>query len=389
MSLQRSLARWVQAGLIDSETAARIAGHEASLHKPVAQYAMGSLGAATLALGLISVVASNWDAIPASVKLGSDLLLLCALAWGVYTTERAQHGFLREILVALLYGGVLASLGLVGQVYQTGTPLYQALLVWSVSTAPLMLLVRTRFVAGLWLSGLASTHGMAFDAWFDVLKLRLGPNSPAVFNTVVCLCFVSPLLYAFVSRVPWLKRARPEVSRVFNDGAWATIFLAGFFAQFIWYTEIRAEETLSWAVFVLLTLALGSAALMPKLYLEWPRKAQYAASGLILLACLSLVFATSFARPALDYVGALLQIGWLFVVAFGLFFAEHRRAFHATTGFIALRVLVVYFEVFGSLLSTGMALISGGILTLGLAWFWRKKSSALTQHMQTGGGHGE
>ena len=53
MSLQRSLSRWVQAGLIDAETAQRIEAHEASLQRPVAQYAMVGLGAATLALGLI------------------------------------------------------------------------------------------------------------------------------------------------------------------------------------------------------------------------------------------------------------------------------------------------------------------------------------------------
>jgi uncharacterized membrane protein len=35
--------------------------------------------------------------------------------------------------------------------------------------------------------------------------------------------------------------------------------------------------------------------------------------------------------------------------------------------------LIVYFEVFGSLLDTGLGLVTGGLLTLLLIWFWARK----------------
>ena len=44
----------------------------------------------------------------------------------------------------------------------------------------------------------------------------------------------------------------------------------------------------------------------------------------------------------------------------------------AATALLALRLLIIYFEVFGTLLSTGIGLISGGLLTLGLAWLWSR-----------------
>ena len=40
-------------------------------------------------------------------------------------------------------------------------------------------------------------------------------------------------------------------------------------------------------------------------------------------------------------------------------------------------MLGVYIEVFGSMLETGLGLIVGGILTIGLTWFWLRKSRGL------------
>ena len=51
--------------------------------------------------------------------------------------------------------------------------------------------------------------------------------------------------------------------------------------------------------------------------------------------------------------------------------------FNLLTALIALRVLGIYFEVFGSLLSTGVGLITGGLLTLLIGWLWRRKTGDL------------
>jgi uncharacterized membrane protein len=46
---------------------------------------------------------------------------------------------------------------------------------------------------------------------------------------------------------------------------------------------------------------------------------------------------------------------------------------HLATGVIGLRLLVIYFEVFGSLLDTGVGLVLGGLLTLLVTWIWARK----------------
>jgi hypothetical protein len=68
MSLGGKLERWQREGVIDAETAARIAAFEARQRRPIALYAMAVLGAGTVALGIVSIVAANWDAIPARVS---------------------------------------------------------------------------------------------------------------------------------------------------------------------------------------------------------------------------------------------------------------------------------------------------------------------------------
>lgn len=386
MKLARQLARWKDAGLIDAQAAEKIAAFEARAERPFVWYALGVLGAGTLALGVISVVASNWQAIPAGVKLALDVMLLSGLACATYVAQARGRTFATEVLVMLLYGGALASLGLIGQIYQTGTPLYQALLVWSFSTAPMMLLGRTRLLANVWLLGLASTHGMAFEALFDALSQRW--DAATFRNIAAVLCFVSPLMYAGLARAPWLLRERAELSRAFTEAAWLAIAGAGLMVQFLWYTSLTSSETLSWGLLVNLGFAVASAWSIPARYADWPKAAQHAASGLLIACALSLALATGFARGALSYVGALVQVGVLALVAYGLYALGLRKAFQTCTALIGLRLLVVYFEAFGSLLDTGMALMSGGLLTLFLAHVWRTRVLALGKGEEDARRHG-
>jgi uncharacterized membrane protein len=65
------------------------------------------------------------------------------------------------------------------------------------------------------------------------------------------------------------------------------------------------------------------------------------------------------------------------IAAFTVLATGRVRSFNVLTGFIALRILIMYFEVFGTMLDTGLGMISGGLLTLLLAWIWKRKSPQL------------
>lgn len=80
----RKITTWHKAGLIDAGARDRLLAHEATHARPLALRAVFGIGA--LAIGLVSVVAANWEDIPAQVRLGIHLALiavaLAALFWG-------------------------------------------------------------------------------------------------------------------------------------------------------------------------------------------------------------------------------------------------------------------------------------------------------------------
>ena len=66
---ERKLKAWVAAGLIDGATASRIRDWEAQHSRPLALWAVVGIAALSIGLGVISLVAANWDAIPGETRL--------------------------------------------------------------------------------------------------------------------------------------------------------------------------------------------------------------------------------------------------------------------------------------------------------------------------------
>lgn len=386
MSLEGKLARWREAGLIDAATAERIDAFEHAGRRPVVLYALGALGAGTVALGIISIIAANWDGITGSVKLVCDLLLGAVLAAGTAYSVLHKRALLTEVMVTLFYGFTLASLALVGQVYQLGTPTYQALLVWSGATFPLLLLGHSRYLAALGVCGLATTHGFSLEALIDYVSRDGRLSDDVERNLLASLVFASALLYALLGRVPWLVRERPDYARTLTALGWCAVLGFGFALQFVWYEDINAAQTLSWALPVTALIAGTFCMLLLRWSPTLPQAGRRGIAALLGFGWLTLAVGMSFAREDVTFVGASLQVVWLGLFAWTAVKLGMLRTFNALTALLALRVLAIYFEVFGSLLNTGFGLLSGGLLTLLLAWFWRKKSRGLAERLAPGRG---
>lgn len=93
----------------------------------------------------------------------------------------------------------------------------------------------------------------------------------------------------------------------------------------------------------------------------------------------TLAAATTLERAPWPWVGALTQTLMLAVLAFVTIQNGRVHAFNALTALVALRILLMYFEVFGSMLNTGLGMMTGGTLTLLLAWGWWRQSPALAR----------
>ena len=119
----RKLEAWHKAGLIDDQALGRILAWEQEHHRPLGLWAAIGIGALAIGLGIISVVAANWEDVPGTIRLAVHLLLMAALAgflaWRGDRVEQAQPwGLEAAIFVLALLG--MTFFGHLGQVWSSG-----------------------------------------------------------------------------------------------------------------------------------------------------------------------------------------------------------------------------------------------------------------------------
>ena len=388
MLLNRKLSQWQQAGLIDKQIVQNITEHERSSSKPIVLWAAGGLGAFAIIVGIVSVVAANWLHMSDEVKLGIDLALCAVLAYAVYkvclSVETAQEKlWLREILVIIYYGFTLASMALIGQIYQLDGSIARLLLVWTITTVPLVLLARGKFVATLWVVGAAITYGMNISAFYEFAWHTLGYSRDTLETILISLALIGPLLFIYLSRIRWLQQHRPVYAEEISRYSWLVIVTVGFFTQFLWY-ESNTIYDVSTTVFLIIGVATGiTAFLIPVLYNK-SHATSHLAMRIVLLTVFILGVAACWHSSSMNLVGALTNLTYLCILAWASLKIGSTHLFNFLTAVISVRILFIYFEVFGSMMQTGLGLIIGGFLTLLLAWLWFKKSSNLAKQLTTG-----
>ncbi|HET9753712.1 MAG TPA: DUF2157 domain-containing protein, partial [Myxococcales bacterium] len=125
MKLGSKLAEWHQANLISAEQAREILAFEQKRNRSANWIilALGAVGALGVVTGIISLIAANWDEIPAPVKLAAALALLVGSLAAAYGLSREGKTLASDLFLAAHAGLVLAMIGLVGQVYHlSGAP---------------------------------------------------------------------------------------------------------------------------------------------------------------------------------------------------------------------------------------------------------------------------
>ncbi|MGB5816890.1 MAG: DUF2157 domain-containing protein [Thermoanaerobaculia bacterium] len=361
MPLERQLKRWLAADLIDADQAQGIAAFEKERGRPLFLYAIAGLGGLAIAIGVVSIVASNWDAIPGQVKIGVDLALVIALGLAVVWLEEHGPAWAREVAIVVLYGLVMASIALVGQVYQLGGKAREAMAVWSVLTALLMTRARSGFAAFVWLAGLQITY-FTWLVW-------LGEKSDDQMALALGAAYLAPIVSIAIGRSAWVQSVRPALARVFEAIGWAEIVFCASFGTFAFY-EDTADEYWRWLGVGFVISAVLTGWLWTRIPdSRWGRPARW-----LLVTCLLLAYVPLVISPGnLDLVAALTFIGLWVLVAYTAHQAGLLSLLNLATAVIGIRILIVYFEVFGSLLGTGVGLVTGGMLTLGMVWLWVRK----------------
>ena len=147
----KKLDKLVLAGIISSKQKQQILDFDKDKNSGFAAKLLSILGIFIIGVGVISIIAANWDGISDTIKLFVMFLMLfgsgmLAFYWDKNgMTEKAE-----KMLVGLfLLSG--AAIGLIIQVYQlSGGKWYNVLLVWCLVTLPLLFALKKSYVAYFW-----------------------------------------------------------------------------------------------------------------------------------------------------------------------------------------------------------------------------------------------
>lgn len=354
---ERKLAAWLAAGVIDADAAARIRAFEAQHSRPLALWAVVGIGALAIALGLISVVAANWDAIPAMVRLAIHLALLVLAAGGLWFLHRRSAW--GEEAGLFVFGALgLTFMGHIGQAYQTTSPLWQPLTLWLALFAPLFMVRGQGWLTALGLAGtlVTAVWGFAFDH-----EPRDG--SFLIFALPTAL----PLVLAPLGAALRVRSARAAFWRRLEELGFAYALVgASMIAVLAGFENLRRGGD---GGQVLSTFLLWSAAGFGGAALVWRTRSDrsgQAAAGMMAAASGAALLAWPLSGN--QVVGALLFMALWAVVATCALRGGWRGVFQLAVAVLALRLIVLSFELEDDLLSSGAGLIVSGLMILGIAW---------------------
>lgn len=364
--LEKDLKEWVALGLISSDQEARIREHEAA--KPEGSWILSGLlilGAVIIGIGVISLIAANWNEIPNGAKLAGDFILLIALAFAALRSWESKKPIQFEVLLLSFLILCLASIGLIAQIYHTDGKLYQALMLWSLITSGAMLAARQLFVPFMWTG--AFLTGAAFAASSSVtLQPIFRENYQAIFMAL-------PLLAAGLAIVSRSLAGETGTTRAFRS--WTLI--GGLIALVV--AELH-ESSRNLSYTGLTAYAPGYLLAAFTAFSIW-QSAEYRNIQKMLLLTLLGVFLIPFHLPLLEVklsvVYAAFTIVILGLMAVFLASLKERRLFQWLLLALGARFLVLYFEALGGLATTGAGLIVSGGVVIAMTILWNKYRTAL------------
>ncbi len=365
---------WHKAGIIDAATRDRLIEYETAHARPVAMWAVFGIGALAIGLGLISVVAANWEEIPGLARLSVHLALIGAGLAALFLREDRLAALSPWAAEALLF--VTAALGLtffghLGQVYQTSSPLWQPLGVWLVLFAPLLLLMGR--------SSLAASTIMGAILWFvwdfaDHGLIDRGLREPST-SQGLWLGFITaaPVLIAPVAG--WLRSrsARGEFWRQLEQTALSyAVAGASFACALATIGGFGSDALASGASMVMrgvIALAAGAALIAARPGVSG-RMAGLIIAGAGVVTLLVPMIAGMDAPAALAFMALWAGIGAAALAA------QWRGVFQLAVALIAMRLIILSFELASDLLLSGFGLIVAGLLVLVVGWGALKISRA-------------
>ncbi len=159
MNLQKDLSELIQAGILSESKASEIRTFyqnkkNNSPNKLLVVF--GVIGATLVGMGIILILAHNWDELARSTKtaLAFFPLIIGQIACGFTLLKKPESQAWRESSSVFLLFAIGASISLVGQIYNIPGNLASFLLVWTLLSLPLVYIMKSSMISLLYLAGI-------------------------------------------------------------------------------------------------------------------------------------------------------------------------------------------------------------------------------------------
>ncbi|MBQ8785194.1 MAG: DUF2157 domain-containing protein [Alphaproteobacteria bacterium] len=227
MRLHKKLNLWEKNQLISSEQKQKILNFEKNYRSPILFSGFIWLGIFVIALGFISIVAANWMYIPGYAKIFADFMFLGAVACATYRAYKNKSEVWFEGGMLALYMLSAASIGLIGQVFQTNGSFASFGFFWSLITFPMLLVSKRKIIPALWLIVFISSFGFIENIW-DIIEILFWwcIHVPLVQRIISAFLLIGALAYLF----DWAyKKTNLPIFDIANIYANIALYINGFY----------------------------------------------------------------------------------------------------------------------------------------------------------------
>ena len=237
MKILKELDELTAAEVISPEVAERIRHYAEqrtqsnSSHRLLTVF--GALGAILIALGVIVLLAHNWDELPRWIKTFFSFLPLLAgqATCGYLLFKRGLTSWWREAAAAFTALTIGATIAMVHQVYNLPDSSFASFLtLWLILALPTLYLMRSRATAVLYYIGIGALCILGYREW------------PTYYTSLVTFVLILPF---YIWHIRY--KANSAITYAFH---WLTVVSSGI-ALFILSANIRNDGAILW--FVLLS----------------------------------------------------------------------------------------------------------------------------------------
>lgn len=361
----KKLEEWHSNKLISDEQLVHIQNYESNQPKVRwGQLSLLILGIATIVLGIIAIVASNWDKIPPGLKLISGFAVLIIVG-SALVVRRNDSPFLKDSLIAFFSLFCFAMIGLIAQIYNLQGDGYKTGLLWSAMTLMILSYARHIFVPLLWSCVLGFSLLSACYSWPPLKQVLAEPSSFFIYSlTLVVLC---------LNRVLAPSPIRKSLT-YYTVAMWLGLLcLSSFNRSISTSTNELALYVPQYALSLLLGIVLWSDSTFKK------SEKIALTSGLIVSNILVFISAND---SISDIPTIALSIYCLLVGAFFFFSQGYTSVYNFVLILVGSKIFEIYTRTMVDLLQTGMGLILTGLSAILLVFAWtknRKKIETLLQ----------